>query len=285
MKSISDREFSLINLIFGIIILLSIIYISLNLVNDNQYKTISSVRESRLNLSIGAGNNSTSYANDIKTINESINQENIDQNLLTKGLNPKNYLMKESYGVVVNTTRLAYQEKTTDLLDQEIKSSTQLSKAEVINLTAQVQQLKTNLKLIKAMLSTANHLQKSLLQKENEIFPLQVSRLELLKIADDQQASEIEISKLSKVFIGAINNAAYQGVNVTNLRADLTTVNSDIKYGRNISSSIETSLVNLSKLPTMKKFQLLNNQLATGKRDILAALNAAKSIINDLESS
>ena len=66
MKSISDREFSLINLIFGIIILLSIIYISLNLVNDNQYKTISSVRESRLNLSIGAGNNSTSYANDIK---------------------------------------------------------------------------------------------------------------------------------------------------------------------------------------------------------------------------
>ncbi len=285
MKSISDREFSFINLVLGIIILLSTVYISLSLTNNSQNGTINPVRENRLNLNISAGYTSISYANDLKIINKSIDQENIDQNLVAKGLSPKNYLMKVSYGVIGNTTKLVYQEKIIQLLEQEINSSTQLSKTEVSRLTAQVQQLNSNLTLIKAMLSSSNHLQNSLLQKENNIFPLQVYRLELLKIADDQQASEIEISKLSKVFVGAINSAAYQGVNVTNLNADLTTVNGDITYGRNISSSIESYLANLSTLPSMKKYQLLNNQLATGKRDILAALNAAKAIINNLESS
>lgn len=119
------------------------------------------------------------------------------------------------------------------------------------------------------------------------VYALIVPKVNLIKTADDQQVAEGKLSDLAGKLQTRIDSAKAAGKNVTSLQGELDSLNSKVSAAQAISSSIESSVINLQPSDYNSDHNVLSgdrNQLKTAQTDIQAALSSAKTIVTNIKN-
>jgi hypothetical protein len=117
------------------------------------------------------------------------------------------------------------------------------------------------------------------------VYALVDPQVHLVKTADDQQVTEGKLATLSTTLGARITAAQQVGTNVTALQASLSDLNSKVAAAQSISSTIESSVVNLVPSDYNSNHTVLSgdrNQLQTAESDIKAAIADSKNIVAGL---
>lgn len=288
MKAISQREFNSINLISGIVILLCVFYVgyrlSINKSNSQPRSTV--VVEAPLQTKLTNGYGIANLGTDLAIINRSINQQHIDQMVANRSFMGKSKIISNPF----NSSIIAKQE-----IERRLTLVTQMSSE--LNAVRHLSESQSNLlnSNIGLIGDSLNSLEKDLKDRNSGIVISQLNsqftifnetqiQVALVKVADDQQINEYLLSQLSDSLNQAISVAKTQGLAVTNFQADLTTLDSDETNSLIISKSVENSLA-VSNFNGISSLTNDSASLDSANRDILAALNAARTIINSLIAS
>jgi hypothetical protein len=120
---------------------------------------------------------------------------------------------------------------------------------------------------------------------EYRVYALVAPKVELIKVADDQQAVQSKLSSLAASLQSRISAEQTAGKNVATLQSELSDMTSKTAAASAISSNIESSVVNLEPTDYNSNHALLsgdNTQLKTAASDDLAAYSDAKSIVSAL---
>ena len=222
--------------------------------------------ENKLPLQIGQSSSTSALNNDLYLINNTIKQESQDQSLANKAFKDKSYVINNP--VKEKSRRLGL----INLAYREVSATTQLSPYQNRLINSELDSAKVRLN----KLNTENQL-----SSNYQSFSLLILRIDLIKVADDQQGSEILLSQLAAKLLLAINTAGSQGIAVTDLQADMTTFSSDVESAKSLTPVIENGLFNANSQKLLSGY---NNKLKAPQLDIKAAYNAAKAIINIIQS-
>lgn len=179
--------------------------------------------------------------------------------------------------------------KLTSLID----SSTKLTSAEKTTLTDDINTTISGLNTLKTQLDSATTLTDAIndvksIYTEYRVYALLDPKIHLIKVSDDQQAIEAKLTDLSSKLQTRITDAQNAGQDVSVLNSDLANMNGLINSAENISSSVETAVINLQPTDYNSNHSVLegyNTQLKTAREDIKSALMQAKTIISTLEAS
>ena len=284
LKLSIDKEYNIINVLLSIIILLSVAYIGVRLNNNQPTITSRLPRETKLPLTLSADWTTAALTNELKIINTAVDQQKLDQALVNKSFNDQRYQLRDNYYQLSSAViEINSREKILEQAELEIKATTQLTPSQTKGL---LNQLATQVLLLDYINKTTTFKNNNVNQKlkfEYPSFAQNVDQAGLIKVADDQQASEELLNKVANNLSLAISSASVQGVLVTNFQADLTTLTSDIKAAHGLSNSYEQSLVNSSL--SINQLEQVNKTLITSQLDIMAAINAATTIVQGLVSS
>jgi len=290
MKGITQREFNYINLISGIVIFLCVFYVGYKLTNNSANKLIKNkpLIESALAVSLPIGSNTTSLTNDLKIINRSIKQQTIDLSLFNSGLKQTTKIGSKNNSL--DNLALAQQIISDQLslvaqMESELIATKELSAAQLNVLKSNVGLVKLNLESLNRELKTNNSgLVIDQLNTQFKIYKNTYLQITLVKESDDQVIAELLFQQLTSRLKQAISLSQSQGVAVTDFDADLTTLMSDYLASLAISKSIETQLA-VSNLNSLSSLNKDNAKLLTARRDILAAFNAAQTIVKGIIDS
>lgn len=281
---ITEREYNLVNITLGVLILASLSYIGLVLSRPSTPKESAKPRynESRLSLTISPSLTTTGFNQDLGAINQSIQIANQDKSLAETGLNYKSYQLA---GLVNTAIELSRRLNLTALMGSELNGATQLTTTQLASLSHSVNVLRNQLNKYLTLVNNSSvpgafNRAYDMLNAQYPAFSVLLPRIEMIKFADDQQVNEIRLGELAAKLPTAIIAAGVQGVTTTDMYADLTTLSSDVSAGRSISLEVENSFLSAQSTITAMKTAML--RLDSAQRDIAAAFNAAQTIVNDL---
>lgn len=119
------------------------------------------------------------------------------------------------------------------------------------------------------------------------VYALIFPKVWLVKTADDQQATETQLSTVAGKLQTRITTVANGGKSVTTLLGELADMKTQISNAQTISSGIETKVVSLQPSDYNSDHSLLSGdaaQLTTAHNDNTAAYNDAKTILSTLTS-
>ncbi len=255
MQKINQLKISFVNIFLSIVVVAAIGYTGYiaSFSSNGTNLNYSSFNEPRLGLSINSGIKLSDFRQDLSQITRVVKQEKIDQstaNILISSVMSS----KPDIGSILAWNRV---------LKSEIKTLTQMPKQKKTNLLSQIQKLNITGEL--------NGL---------EFYKLMVPKITLIKVSDDQLVAEGLLAQLAVKLPKAIQlSGVHSGDPVTNLEADLTTLNADVSLGKALASEQYNKLYN-----GKYSIKVINVNLATGNRDILAAINAALTVVNSLST-
>ena len=295
IKRINQWEFNSINLVLGLLIFLSVFYVGYRLDNNkkNNYQVNpQTITETQLPINLPKGYDNTASLNkDLSIINRSIKQQVIDQSLVNQGFSNKNKTITSGSGnssisITIASNELKRRLNLVKLVDSEIASTRELSVNQTSLLVSYIGPIKNSLNVLDQKLNLKDvGVVIDKLNSQDKIFEERLIQTELIKVSDDQQVSELLLKQLSNILVKSIAMAKVQGVAVTDLQADLTTVNGDLYSSTAISKPMETYLATSTQPILIKQLTIDNARIETASRDILAAVNAANMIIKALISS
>ena len=119
------------------------------------------------------------------------------------------------------------------------------------------------------------------------MYALVAPKIGLIKVADDQQATETKLIALSQKLQTRITAAQQAQKDVTSLQNQLTDLNAKVAAAQAISTKVESSVIGLQPTDYNSDHAVLsgyNDQLKTARSDNQAAIADAKSIINSLKT-
>lgn len=290
MKGITQREFNYINLISGIVIFVCVFYVGYKLTNNsaNKLSTNKPLIENALIDNLPSNSNTVTLTNDLLVINSSIKQQSIDLSLFNDGLKQSTKIGVKNNdldNLTLAKQTISHQLNLVAQMNSELIATRELSASQLSLLKSNVGLVKLNLEsLIKELQTNKSGFVINQLNSQLKIYNSTYLQITLVKVSDDQVISELLFQQLANRLEQAISLARSQGVAVTDFDADLTTLTSDDTASLAISKSIERqlSMANLSSLSNLNKY---NAKLLTARRDILAAFNAAQSIVKGIIDS
>jgi len=287
LDKITEKEISFFNVVLIVVALMAIIYISIKLSADNT-QTIANnshnpqIHYVKLATTLRGGDTINNLKADISQIDTSINQVNNDLKLFKLSVANNVKLNSNSSNIVSKLTSTTNQQQ--QMLMSENKQLTDL-----VNLdAAQINDLHSSYNLISTKL---NNINSSLVNKHTAVSYQMIDlesleskfaiQLNLVKVINDQQVCETLLNQLLERMRLAVNQATVQGVSATNLGADLTTLHGDIVLASNLSNPNLVAIINhgLNGDLTNNKYQIV---IGATNRDLLAAVNAANTIITNL---
>jgi len=290
MKGITQREFNYINLISGIVIFVCFFYVGYKLTNHsaNKLSTNKPLIENALIDNLPSNSNTVTLTNDLLVINSSIKQQSIDLSLFNDGLKQSTKIGVKNNALdnlTMAKQTISHQLNLVAQMNSELIATRELSASQLSLLKSNVGLVKLNLESLKKELQTnKSGFVINQLNSQLKIYNSTYLQITLVKVSDDQVISELLFQQLASRLEQAISLARSQGVAVTDFDADLTTLTSDDTASLAISKSIERqlSMSNLSSLSNLNKY---NAKLLTARRDILAAFNAAQTIVKGIIDS
>jgi len=119
------------------------------------------------------------------------------------------------------------------------------------------------------------------------VYVLVAPKVALIKVADDQQIVETNLSSLAQKLQSRITAEQQAGKDVTELQDELNDMTSQISSAQTISSNIESSVINLVPSDYNTNHQILsgdNTQLQIAHQENQAAFTDAKNIVSSLKS-
>ncbi len=177
-------------------------------------------------------------------------------------------------------------------LSSKISSATKLTASDQATLSSEVSNEISGLTALKSTLDGETQVANAVTDAQSvfsdyRVFALVVPKVDLVKTADDQQVTEAKLSALATKIGSDITADQNAGKNVSNLLSQLTVLNSKISSAQTISSSIESSVINLMPSDYNSNHSVLSgdrDQLKTAQDDIVTAITDAKSLVNELKS-
>ncbi len=122
---------------------------------------------------------------------------------------------------------------------------------------------------------------------EYRVYALVAPKVNLVKVADDQQVVEGKLAALAKLINARLMAEQQAGKDVTSLQSELTDLNSKGSAALAISSKIESTVIGLQPSDFNSNHSVLsgdNTQLKTAHSDNMAAVTDARNIIAALQS-
>lgn len=230
-----------------IVIILALIYVS----HKNTPGNV--ILENVLSTKISSSHDVVSLKHDLFLTNEALLQEHRDMSIETNGI--KHWTVLDSSDKVLSGDKAVEQ-----VIQEQLSAAIYLSSSNRKSLSVKASSIRNNYLQLIAMLT----------------------RVSILKSADDQQAAEQIMASLKSELSTAIKTSGKSGLTVADLDADLTTFDSDIIAGKKLSSGVETEVITT---PPSKLIKLgYQEAIGTAQLDCSAALNAAKSIIGILSN-
>lgn len=197
------------------------------------------------------------------------------QNIITKGdqeINRRLTTLSTLTTKINNATKLTPTDQTT--LSNEVSST-----------TSGLQSLETQLNGDTTV--TTAHTDAEDIYTEYRVYALVAPKVNIIKVADDQQAVEAKLTALAQDLSTRITTEQQAGKDVTTLQSELADMNTKIAAAKAISSNIESVVINLQPSDYNSNHDVLlgdNTQLQTAHTDNAAALNDAKEIVSALKS-
>lgn len=181
---------------------------------------------------------------------------------------------------------------TLDSLTSKINAATKLSSSDKATLSNEVDSTVSGLNALKTQLDAETSLSGARSDVQNiydeyRVYALVAPKINLIKVADDQQVVEGKLSALAQKLQIRITSAQQAGKSVSNLQSELSDMTSKTQAAQQISSNIETVVINLQPSDYNSNHTILtgdNAQLKTAHQDNVAAVTDAKNIIGLLKS-
>ncbi|HXE10315.1 MAG TPA: hypothetical protein VN554_02715 [Verrucomicrobiae bacterium] len=118
------------------------------------------------------------------------------------------------------------------------------------------------------------------------VYALVVPKVQLVKAADDQQVAEGKLTDLATKLQSRLTNAKNSGKDVTDLQNTLNDMTAKTTAAQQISSSVESSIINLQPSDYNSDHQLLSgyrDKLKTAQSNIKAATTDSQTVVNGLK--
>jgi hypothetical protein len=175
-------------------------------------------------------------------------------------------------------------------LTTKINGASRLNASDKATLTNEVNSTTSGLTSLKTQLDGETTLSAAITDAESiyteyRVYALVAPKVDLVKVADDQQVVQGQLTSLSQKLQTRITAEQQAGKNVTTLQSELSDMQSKTTAAQAISSNIESSTVNLQPSDYNSNHAVLsgdNTQLITAHSDDQAAATDAKNIIASL---
>lgn len=204
-----------------------------------------------------------------------VTQQQHLQNIITKGNEEidRRLTKLETLTAKINAaTHLSASDKAT--LSNEVSTTIQ-------GLTGLKSQLDADTTLSAARTDAVN------VYTEYRVYVLVAPKVSLIKVADDQQVVQGDLTSLAQKLQSRVSAEQQAGKDASSLQRQLSDMNSNIAAAKSISSGIESGIINLQPTDYNSNHAVLagdSTQLKNAHSDNLAALNDARSIISSLKN-
>ena len=184
-------------------------------------------------------------------------------------------------------------------LSTKINDATKLSSSDKASLSNEVSSTTAGLTTLKTQLDseasvtpvsaalTAAKTDVSNIYSEYRVYALVLPKVELVKVADDQQAVQAKLTNLSQKLQTRITADQKAGKNVATIQSEETDMTNQITSAQTISSNIESNVINLQPSDYNSNHSVLsgdNTQLKTAHTDDQNAETDAKNIVATLKT-
>lgn len=177
-------------------------------------------------------------------------------------------------------------------LSAKINAATRLTASDKTTLTNEVNDTITGLTALKTKLDsettiTAARADAQDIYTEYRVYALVAPKINLIKVADDQQVVEQKLQTLIQKFQTRINAAKAKGKEVSAIQDTLSDMNANATASASVSSSIEAKVIGLQPTDWNSDHQILSGdsaQLKTAHIHNVAAYNDAKQIVAGLKA-
>ena len=181
---------------------------------------------------------------------------------------------------------------TLGTLTSKINSATKLSASDKATLSAEVSSEVSGLTALKSKLDAETTLDGAKADAQSiytdyRVYALIVPKVELVRVADDQQVAESKLTDLAAKLQTRITTAKNNGKDVTALQTQLNDMTAKTQAAQAISTSIESKVINLQPSDYNSDHALLSgdrDQLKTAHQDNQAAYADAKNIVAGLKA-
>ncbi|MDB5184097.1 MAG: hypothetical protein JWO07_778, partial [Candidatus Saccharibacteria bacterium] len=122
---------------------------------------------------------------------------------------------------------------------------------------------------------------------EYRVYALVTPKIHLIKMADDIQATDTQLTTIAGKLQTRIDAAKTAGKDVTNLQKQLTDLQAQIAAAQNIAGNVEVKIIALQPTNYNTDHKILSGyeaQLKNARSDNQAAYNDAKNIVNTLKT-
>ena len=235
---------------------------------NNPTKAVRPIVENKLSLQISQNYSISALYKDLSQIDQTVSQDDQDQSLVNQAFKDKTRIL--SSPAAEKSRRLGL----LNLASREINAATQLTQAQIKSLKADIQSARESLVSSKVTTTT--------LLTQYPSFNLLVSRIDLIKVSEDQRVGEILLNETRDKLQTAIMLTGRRGVGLTDFQADMTTLTSDILSAKSITTTVENSLIEAKNQQSLAGY---NNKLKAPRLDINAAVNALKAIRSIIKNS
>jgi hypothetical protein len=173
-----------------------------------------------------------------------------------------------------------------------ITSATRITASDRTALSAQVSSETSGLTSLKTQLDGETTVAAAITDAKSifsdyRVYALIMPKIHLIKVADDQQVNEANLTALATKLQSRLTAAQSKGKNVTTLQTTLADLNAKVKAAQAISSSIEASVIGLQPSDYNSNHAVLSGdaaQLKTAHSDNQAAYDDAKTIVQGIKS-
>jgi len=181
---------------------------------------------------------------------------------------------------------------TLNTLTNKIDAATHLTASDKTTLSNEVSSTVSGLTTLKSQLDADTVLSQAKTDAESiyteyRVYALVAPKVNLIKVADDQQVVEADLTTMAQKLQTRITAEQQAGKDVTTLQTELNDMTSMTNAAQAISSNIESTVINLQPSDYNSNHALLlgdNTQLKTAHLDNAAAYKDAKDIVSGLKN-
>jgi predicted nucleic acid-binding Zn-ribbon protein len=177
-------------------------------------------------------------------------------------------------------------------LTNKVNDATKLTPDNKSTLSSEVSSTSSGLTSLKSQLDSQTTVAAAVadakdIYTEYRVYALVAPKINLVKVADDQQVVQAKLTSLAQKLQTRITADQHASKNVTTLESEISDMNSNIRTAQAISSNIESSVINLQPSDYNSNHALLSGddaRLVTAHSDDKAALTDAKNIVSSLKN-
>jgi hypothetical protein len=175
-------------------------------------------------------------------------------------------------------------------LSSKIIATSKLNSTDKLSLTSEVDNTATGLRSLQTQLDNDGSVADARttvaeIYSEYRVYALLAPKIGIIKVADDQQQVQMQLSDLANKLQTRLSQASQKGTATMNMQQMLILMQSEIAAAHSISSSIEAQVIDVVPSDYNINHALLsgcNTRLKTAHNDDMKALNMAKTIVSML---